>query len=455
MDAGTNAEVVYRETLPGAILVEEGKGWGYRKWKQAIAATNRLIGVPGTILLQPAQVNDKGVFALNDRLDIGNDGQISIVEFKGSTRVRPDHILDVAIQKYVLDTLGYDVVDAQVGYLNNKVYASDIENLFKHESVLAQVNALVPEIAARIDDFHEIISLDTPPAAIKGSHCEKCPFKHDCWSKVPKESIYTIPRLHKSKSIILQDLGVESLHKVPTEILTSQNQISYVEKMKKGNIEIDIDAISDAISGLLDTLYFLDFEAYSDSIPIVENTRPYEQVPTQFSCHILHPDGTLDHQSLIITELDGDIRLQLLTELINVLGGYGSIIVWNSKFETDILKELGKRYPEHSMEIDNIIDRVYDLAPVFKNHYFHPEFFGSNSLKPVTEALLDDMSYKDLDISEGTAATVLWKKMITKNDQIFKLDTSFDLHQYCKQDTLVMVKLYQHLKSLINAEVEN
>ena len=102
-------------------MISEGNGWNYNTWRNAIAETNQHINNPGSILFQPAQVNEKGVFALNDRLDIGADGEIVITEFKASTKVSNEHIVDVAIQKYVLDTLGYDVVDTKIAFLNNRV----------------------------------------------------------------------------------------------------------------------------------------------------------------------------------------------------------------------------------------------------------------------------------------------------------------------------------------------
>ena len=135
-----------------------------------------------------------------------------------------------------------------------------------------------------------------------------------------------------------------------------------------------------------------------------------------------------------------------MKELINVLGSKG-IIVWNERFE-GILSELANKFPDQTSNIDKIIDRVYDLAPLFKNYYFHPGFLGSYGLKQVTETLLNDISYKNLDISDGATATASWLKMINSKDDGLRLDISFDLHKYCEQDTLVMVKLYEHIKEL-------
>jgi hypothetical protein len=50
--------------------------------------------------------------------------------------------------------------------------------------------------------------------------------------------------------------------------------------------------------------YFLDFETIAYAVPLCQGTRPYQQIPFQFSVHRLSDTGQLTEQSFI--DLSGD-----------------------------------------------------------------------------------------------------------------------------------------------------
>ncbi|HRQ42253.1 MAG TPA: DUF2779 domain-containing protein [Chloroflexota bacterium] len=60
-------------------------------------------------------------------------------------------------------------------------------------------------------------------------------------------------------------------------------------------IIVDREAIHRELETLVFPLYFFDFETIAHAIPLFTGCKPYPQTPFQYSCHVLHTDGTLNH----------------------------------------------------------------------------------------------------------------------------------------------------------------
>jgi hypothetical protein len=93
-----------------------------------------------------------------------------------------------------------------------------------------------------------------------------------------------------------------------------------------------------------------------------------------------------------------------------------------------------------------VIDRLYDLHVVVKNHYYHPEFNGSFSLKAVLPAVVPEMTYDGMGIQEGQMASLEYLRMIgpgTPEGEREKIKK--DLLEYCAQDTWAMVRIREEL----------
>jgi hypothetical protein len=95
-------------------------------------------------------------------------------------------------------------------------------------------------------------------------------------------------------------------------------------------------------------------------------------------------------------------------------------------------------------------DRMFDLMTIFsKNYYVDAAFMGSASIKNVLPVLVPELSYKKLNVQKGDQAVERWEKMIdseTSEDE--KKQIAKDLLEYCKLDTMAMVKIYEFLKKL-------
>ena len=87
------------------------------------------------------------------------------------------------------------------------------------------------------------------------------------------------------------------------------------------------------------------------------------------------------------------------------------------------------------------------LLPLVREHVYHSEFRGSFSIKKVLPALVPDLSYDGLTISEGSAASVAYVEMTDPDTSKDRRDTlRKGLLEYCKLDTEAMVALYERLR---------
>ena len=177
------------------------------------------------------------------------------------------------------------------------------------------------------------------------------------------------------------------------------------------------------------------------------------QIPFQYSLHILHEDGTLEHKEFLGDE-NSDPRDALINQMLKDITLNGSIMAYNQAFEITRIKELANYNIEKKDELLALVDRFVDLIVPFRGRgYYHPNFNGSFSIKSVLPAMFpnnDELNYKKLgSIQNGgdamdTFANLYLLKEKSKRDEIRK-----DLLAYCHLDTLAMVRIFEKLKEII------
>jgi hypothetical protein len=213
---------------------------------------------------------------------------------------------------------------------------------------------------------------------------------------------------------------------------------------------IDRGAIAGFLNRLTYPLYFLDYETMSGIIPYFDGQRPYQQVPMQYSLHILRsPDAELEHKEFLHRD-NSDPARPLAQQLIQDIGTEGSVIVWFEGFEKSRNTELGDMFPEYKEAMQAINDRVVDLIIPFKQKWYNdPRFEGSASIKKVLPVVCPELSYKTLGIQEGGSAQRLWMEAVLDGTREAEKEKILaDLLEYCGLDTLAMVEIYRRLREL-------
>lgn len=180
-------------------------------------------------------------------------------------------------------------------------------------------------------------------------------------------------------------------------------------------------------------------------MPLLDRTSPHKHFPVQYSLHVLHEDGTLDHHEYL--ERESRLPDRLVERLRTDIGDEGSVISWHASFEKTQNKEIARLFPDYSDFLADLNDRMADLEDVFKADYVDARFDGSTSIKKVLPVICPELSYKELDVQDGASAMDAWQKMVSaqgeESDQIASA-----LLGYCKLDTFAMVEIYRFLKPL-------
>lgn len=440
-------ELAARTLFPTGVRVEGG----WRKPIQAAQLTDDLIKSGENVLFEAAFVSDEGIVALLDIMQLIDENTIDFNEVKSSTKLKPEHIEDATIQKYVLENLGYNVNAVNVIHLNNKIIINDTKDLFITEEVTSQTVKILSDLPEIVKDLSSILEDSTEPTIQIGHHCHKpyeCSFTNYCWKDVPDNSIFTVPRIHITKIQKLQTLGIISAEDIPDSFELTEIQRNYVNLVIGGKTQSNTDGIKTEMSKLEFPLYFLDFETYMVALPKIDTNIPYKHVPFQFSCHILDKDGNLDHKEYLHDGSNNTVSEEFINSLLKILKSEGSIISYNINFERMILRQLKKAFPVYEETIDGLISRFWDMEIMFKNHFHDPKFQGRSSLKVVLPVLISSMSYEDLDLSKGSEAGIYWEEMLDCDTEDERNEIKKILLQYCKTDTLAMVKLYELLLAM-------
>jgi len=110
---------------------------------------------------------------------------------------------------------------------------------------------------------------------------------------------------------------------------------------------------------------------------------------------------------------------------------------------------LAKQYPQYAESLWALKARAWDMCEVVKDAMYHPEFRGSFSIKTVLPALVPDMSYEGLEISNGMDVLPAWDRLLNGNPSSKeRLCIRKALLEYCSQDTWAMKRILDVLVEL-------
>jgi len=157
-------------------------------------------------------------------------------------------------------------------------------------------------------------------------------------------------------------------------------------------------------------------------------------------------DGTLRHHSFL-ADGQADPRRAFAESLIAALAGSGitgsgPVLVYNAAFENRILNETAAAFPELAGELNAISARIFDLLPVARQHYYHPDMYGSWSLKSVLPTVAPELAHSELTVSHGGEAQAAFLEMMAMpEDSAEREPLRENLLEYCERDTYAMVVL--------------
>lgn len=409
----------------------------------ALRKTERLLREGPRGPLFEATIRHKGLLVRVDVLLPDGNGW-RMVEVKAATEMKEEYPFDCAAQLWVLRGAGYEISRVALAHVDNSFhYRGDgnYQGLLVENDISGEVERLLPGVPEWIRRA-SAASGELQPEVAVGSHCNKpyeCPFMHHCW---PSDSEFPVQQLPRARKSTLGDLiarGITDLRDVPAEELSDAQQT--VQRVaRSGSAEL-LPGAGEFARGLGYARYYLDFETIAPAIPIWADTRPYEMLPIQWSCHFERAPGELAHADFL--DLSGEPPMRRLAEsLIRVLGEEGPVLMY-STYERRVINALISRFADLAAPLKRVLARLVDLEPVARQNYYHPAMAGSWSLKAILPTVSADMNYNNLEgIQEGTAASKGYLEAIDSvTSEARREQLREQLLRYCEIDTVAMVRL--------------
>lgn len=436
---GNKVGEVARQLYPGGDFIDT------LNRKEALERTASALAEGNKPIFEAAFLHED-VLVRADLL-VPEDKGYRLVEVKSSTSVKDYHLEDITVQSWVMQQAGLKPSRCMVAHIDNSfVYpgGSDYQGLLKEEPVDAEIRGLIGYVPDWVAAAHKTLQSTEEPAIQPGDQCSE-PFACDfiSYCSPPETDVeYPVEILPYGKKMAeqLRGEGYRDLREVPVEKLSNPKHIRVHRVSSTGVAELDAEA-TEAVRSLPYPRCYLDFETIAFAVPIWAGTSPYKQLPFQWSCHIEQADGSITHEEFL--DITGnDPRRAFAESLIKALGTEGPIIVYNAPFEGSRMKELADAFPDLSSQLLAAVDRLFDLLPLARNHYYHPAMKGSWSIKAVLPTIAPELDYSNLTVAHGGMAQDAYLDLIGDEIPIAeKAALRKALLAYCEQDTLAMVKV--------------
>jgi hypothetical protein len=445
--SGSEVGLLAHSLFPGDIEIPYGGLTSHEQIEKTSAAITK-----GEKTIYEAAFEYDGVFMKADILHNSGSGW-NLYEVKATTEVKDVHIDDVAFQYYVLTGTGIDVASANLVHLNNQYVrngALEVDRLFISEDITELAKDRQKTVQSEIARMREVLAGEVPQIDI-GKYCDDpypCDFHSHCWQHIPENSVFDLKQ-RGARPFELYNQGYIRLEDVPLHMVSGSQLMQLQAFLEKGEY-IDRAAIKDFLDTLWYPLYFLDFETFMPAIPPFDGLKPYQQVPFQYSLHYIEKEGgVLGHKELL-AEPNIDPRPDLADRLACEIPDNACVVAFNATFEINRLRELAKFSPKHSVRLQAIVNNMRDLIiPFRKGGYYHWQMKGSNSQKAILPVLVPELSYKGMEVAHGGMAMDAYARMCVSNDaeEIARIRNA--LLEYCKLDTLGMVRIVERLKKTV------
>ena len=444
--SGNEVGEVARSLFPEGMLIGHDT-----ELVEALRATRVALAEHPDRPLFEATFEHDGVLVRADLLVPDSSG-LRLIEVKSSTEVKSHHLADCAVQAWVVRKAGVPLARIELAHVDNTfVYLGNrrYDGLLKFVDLTGIVESRLDDVPRWIDACRTTLS-GSEPDIMPGTQCDDpypCPFITHCQPPQPDEG-FPVTTLYRKGRIVteLLDEGIEDLRDIPPGRLGNRTHERQRRVAVAGKAELDSEA-GELLRSFGYPRYYLDYETIAFAVPIWPNTRPYQKLPYQWSCHIESADGSLGHQEFLGIGPDAPMRAfaESLVQKLSSADG-GPAFVFRQSFEEGRTRELAQMFPDLADRLLAICERMVDLLPIAQKHYYHPEMHGSWSIKAILPTIAPELSYSGLgEVQDGGGASVAYLELLDPaTDSARRAALIHDLREYCKLDTLAMVKLARY-----------
>ena len=454
MKTGVEVGELARGLFGDYVNVTVASADGHLDLTQMIENTQREMG-SGTPAICEASFSYEGLYCAVDILRKDGNGW-SIYEVKSSTDPNQDiYIADVSYQKYVLGKCGVHVTRVCIVCLDNQ-YIYDgtlkLEELFLVTDVTKEAEEAEKNVPATLRTAETVLNSMQEPKMELAEACVGCAYWTYCTSHLPQPNVFDLYRLSTGKKLDYYRKGIVSFEALKKcGMIKNDKQRRQIEfALGDCGTWTDREKIREFLDTLTYPLYFLDFESMQPAIPFCVGTRPYAQIPFQYSLHFIESEGSpLQHREFL-AESGSDPRRAIAEALCRDIPKEACVTAYNKSFECSRLKELAAAFPDLGNHLLAIADRVIDLLVPFQSgYYYNRAMGGSFSIKSVLPAIYPDdpsLDYHNLKgVHNGGEAMSIFPQ-IQYMEPAEKEQARNNLLKYCELDTYAMVKVWEALR---------
>ena len=435
--------------LPDGVMVEAEPNLA-----AALATTRDLLVNSHNGPIFEATLEHDGVLVRCDILEPDQAGGWVMAEVKSSTSAKDYHLGDVATQLWVARNSGVAISRAAVRHIDNRFVlerVGEFAGLFADTDVTIEAEALA-EGRADVAATARAVLGGPEPDVTPGKQCAApfpCEFAGYCHAALPPGPAWPVTILPNSGGRRWLERGVDDLLAVDPEALPNAMHRRVHDATASGEVFHDVEGARAAMADWAFPRTWLDFETIAFAIPRWIGTRPYQQVPFQFSAHIETEDGTIEHREFL--SLDGDDPRRACAEaLLTMIPTDGAVIGYKASFEKTRILELAAAIPDLADQLGAIAARVVDLLPVTRAYWYHRDQRGSWSIKSVLPTIAPELDYAGLEVKDGGGAQAAYLEAIspeTGEDRREALAAA--LGTYCGRDTEAMIVLARRLTTTV------
>jgi hypothetical protein len=224
----------------------------------------------------------------------------------------------------------------------------------------------------------------------------------------------------------------------------------------KGGFYFDTELIQGEMDSWVYPLHMIDFETSTMALPFFKGMRPYETIAFQFSHHVMHEDGSVEHVGEFIYAKPGEFpNFEFVRALKKQLEkDKGTIFCW-APHENTVLNTISVQMNQSELElldkqelqqfIKSITKggkrQMVDLNILAQRAYYHPMTFGRTSIKKILPAVLNTSPFLKAKYS-----TAIYGSTIEQQGAISSLN--FKDHTWWQEKEGKVIDPYESLKFL-------
>ncbi|MBQ9911254.1 MAG: DUF2779 domain-containing protein [Lachnospiraceae bacterium] len=431
--------------------------------KKKMADRTKELMAAGTDVIAEASFLCDGRYCAVDLLRRDQNGwEMYEVKSSGNIEKYED---DISFQYYVLQRCGVNVRKAAILHIN-KAYIRhgelDIRQLFIAEDCTAACVANEPAVEENIALLRDCLAQQDEPERLLGKCCKdsdhECAFMPYCGRDIPARSVFDIAGLNWEQKFQYYNQGIVTYQDVLNNVsnLKAGQRLQIETSLKNLPDHVEPEKIRSFLDELTYPVYHLDFETFTEPIPSFDDEHPNEVIPFQYSLHIEHVDGMIEHREFLAEE-GKDPRRAIAESLVKDIPTDVTVTAFHKSVEQNVLKgladHLSELAPELSEHLYAVRKNVKDLEiPFSKKAYYSDVMAGRSSIKAVLPALYPDDPALDYHNLEGVhkgdeaAAAFLILQSLPKKE---REKTRNDLLKYCELDTYAMVKVLEKLRKTL------